>query len=279
MLLPAPARAEWPEDVDLTSMTEHDGAPVVDRELLGNSFRQLVMELGTLVSNKPITPTETLGIHGLEASLGVQFALTEAHDRLAQPSPWARAHATENNAPYLMVPTLSVRKGLPLSTEIGGHVGWIGGTSTGLFGGWARVAVLEGYKPIPDVALKIGYAGYVGNDQLDVGALDLGVTLGTTWAVGRLPGVNTGQISPWLNFTTVRVSANATLLDEELEQDIGALRFAGTGGEGDNLAPAIAFPQFGAGVQFTSGNAHIRFAATWAVATIPTVNTGLGVTF
>jgi hypothetical protein len=278
LLLSTQAQAAWPEDVDLTSMTVHDGLPVLDREFLGQSYRQLVMELGTMVANKPVTPAETLGLHGFDLDLSTQFVLTEAIDRKGEPSPWSRAHRDERSAPYHTIPTFSVRKGLPMSTEVGAHMGWIGGSSTGLFGGWGRVAVFEGYKPLPDVSLKLGYSGYVGNDQLDVGVLDLGVTLGSTWSVGRLPGVNTGQFSPWLNFTTLRVSANATL-DEDLENDIGALRYARDAGDDPDAAAPIALPQFGLGMQFTSGTAHLRLAATWAPATIPTITTGFGFTF
>lgn len=275
------AQAAWPEDVDLPSMLDQDGEPVVDREVLGKSFRQLVMELGTMVSNKPSTPADTLGIYGFEVDLSNQFVLTEARDRKGQPSPWARAHRDENSAPYHLLPTLSVRKGLPLSTEVGGSIGWIGGSSQGFAGGWGRVAILEGYKPLPDISLKAGYSGYVGNDDLDCGVLDLSATIGSTFAVGALPGINTGQISPWFTFTTLRVSANPTL-DPAVANDIGALRYARTkaGDEDDeNTAPPIALPEFGFGTQFTAGNAHLKIAAAWAPATVPTVSTGFGFTF
>ena len=271
------AQAAPPEDVSLTSMTEQDGLPVFDRELLGQSFRQLVMELGTAVANQPDTPAETLGLNGFSLDVGMRFALTEARFREG-PSPWNRAHADEDNAPYLPMPTLSVRKGLPWSGEIGASVGWIGGSSTGVVGGWARVAVLEGYRPLPDVSVRLGYSGYVGNDELDLGTLDLGVTLGTTWGVGRIIGVNTGQFSPWLSFQTLRVSANPTI-DEDIADEIGALRYAAGAGDGETSAPPIAVAYFGGGFQFTSGNAHIRVSAAWAPATIPTLSTGLGFTF
>jgi hypothetical protein len=281
LLAAPPARAAWPEDVDLPSMLDQGGEAVVDREVLGRSFRQLVMELGTMVANKPTTPADTLGIYGFDVDLSNQFVLTEARNREGQPSPWTRAHRDEDSAPYHLLPTFSVRKGLPMSTEVGGSAGWIGGSSTGFAGGWARVAIFEGYKPLPDVSLKAGYSGYVGNDDLDVGVLDLSATIGSTFAVGALPGVNTGQISPWFTFTTLRVSANPTL-DPELENEIGALRYARPRpgvDEEDAAAPPIAIPQFGAGVQFTAATAHLKIAASWAPATVPVVSTGFGFTF
>ncbi len=274
----SPAHAAWPEDISLTSMTEHDDLPVLDREVLGRSYRQLVKELGTMVSNKPITAAETLGMHGFAIDVGAAFVLTEARDRQGEPSPWTRAHADEQSAPYHTIPTFTARKGLPLSTEIGATMGWIGGSSTGVFGGFGRVAVLEGYKPLPDVALQLGWSGYVGNDELDAGVLDLGVTLGGSYPVGSLPGVNHGHISPWATFQTLRVSANATL-DPEIVNDIGAIRYQNTRDTTVDAAPPIVVPQFGGGVQFVSGTAHARITLTWAPATIPTVSIGVGVTF
>jgi len=229
---------KWPQNVDLYAMLDQDGAPVLDKTVLASSFRQLVMELGTMVSNKPNLPADTVGLYGFDIDIATQFALTEAHYRAGETSPWARAEVDERAPPYHVVPTVTVRKGLPLSTEVGASVGWISGTSTGTFGGFARVAVLEGYKPLPDVALKLGYAGYVGNPQLDCGALDLGVTVGSTYPIGRLPGIN--EVEP---------------------------------------APPIALPEFGAGLQFVVGTAHLSFGGAWAPATIPTVTTSFGFTY
>jgi len=273
-----PAHAVWPEDVDLNSMPEHDGEPVLDTAVLGESYRQLVKELGTLVSNKASTPAATLGWSGFDIDLGVQFVLTEARDREGEPSPWERAHATEDSAIYHAVPTFSVRKGLPLSTEIGGSWGWIAASRTGLFGGYARVAILDNYKPAPDLALKVGYSGYVGNDQIDCSALDFGVTIGSSWPVGRVERVNGGRISPWASFTMLSVRANPTV-DEALETEIGAVRFSRSGGDEETRQPPIGVPTFGLGTEFLSGNVHLRLSASWAPATIPTLTSSVGFTY
>jgi hypothetical protein len=279
ILLLGSARAEFPENVDLYAMTDLDGEIELDRELLGNSFRQLVMEVGTMVLNKPSLPADTLGLYGFDVDIATQFVLTEAADRRSDTSPWIRADVDEVSPPYHVVPTVTVRKGLPLSTEVGASFGWIGGSTTGTLGGFARIAVFENYKPFPDISLKVGYAGYVGNDQLDVGVLDLGVTVGASYPLGGIPSVNTGRVSPFASFTTLRVSANPTI-DPEVENDIGALRYANSAGEdGTDPAPTIALPMFGAGVQFRVGTAHLKIAACWAPATIPAATTGFGFTF
>jgi hypothetical protein len=275
LLAPSPAHA-GPSDIDISGMVDHEGEEVLDPALLGSDFRQLVMEIGTMVSNKPSTPAATLGWAGFDVDLGMQFILIAAHDRNGQPSPWERAAEDEVSPVYHSVPTFSVRKGLPMSTEIGATFGWITGSSTGIVGGFGRVAILENYKPLPDVALKVGYAGYVGNDQLDVGALDFGVTVGSSWPVGRVTGVNGGRVSPWGSFTMLSVRGNPTI-DEETEEDIGAVRYSR--GDPENRNPPIAVPQFGIGVDLLSGDVHLRLGATWAPRTIPTASSSIGLTF
>jgi hypothetical protein len=280
LLVGAAVRPAWagPQDVDLYSMLDHDGEAVIDRELLGASFRQLVAELGTLVANPTVLPASTTGLYGFEVDFGTQFVLTEAHDRAGEPSPWNRVNPEEDSSVYQVLPAMTVRKGLPLSTEVGATLGWIGGTATGTFGAFGRVAVIEGFKPLPDVTLQLGYSGYVGNDQLDCGVLDLGVTVGSTFPTGRLPGVNTGAVAPWGTFRTLRVRANPTI-EPEVEEAIGALRYASGADPEEQPAPPIAVPQFAAGVQFVSGNAHLRIGASWAPSTIPALGSGFGFTF
>jgi hypothetical protein len=272
----ASAHAKWPEDIVLSEMTEHDGQVVLDEALLGESYRQLVQEVGTMVANKPTMPAETLGTHGFAFDVGTQFVMTEATDRKGEPSPWDRAHVDEDAAPYKVIPTFTARKGLPMSTEVGLTAGWVGGSSQGTLAGYGRVAIFEGYRPIPDLSVQLGYAGLVGNDELDASVLDLGVTMGSTYPVGRLPGVNNGQISPWVNFTTLRVSANA-VLDEDTSRAIGAIRFQRS--DTEEFEAPLVLPRFGFGTQFTSGGVHLRVSASWAPATVPELSTGLGVTF
>jgi hypothetical protein len=283
MLLPVLAGTAWasfPEDVDLPSMIDFDGEGVFDQELLAGSYRQLVAELGTLVANKPNTPAATLGLYGFDVDLSAQFVLTEARYRAGEPSPWQRAAIDETAPPYHVLPTLTVRKGLPLSSEIGASFGWISGTSTGTFGGFGRIGLLEGYRPLPDVSVRIGYSGYVGNEQLDVSTLDLGVTVGSTFEVGRFAGLNQAKISPFANLSSLRVTANPTI-DPELERTIGAVRFAGRVpfGSTDVVEDPLTTLLFGGGLQIVSGTSHLRVAAMWAPQTIPTVTAGFGFTY
>ncbi|MCB9674210.1 MAG: hypothetical protein H6737_03785 [Alphaproteobacteria bacterium] len=274
-LLLATAQAAWPEDPSLSNMVEHDGVKVVDSALLSASYEELVAELGTAVANKQILPASTTGTYGFEFAIHNTFVFTDAKERDSEISPWDRAVPSEDAEPYLFIPTFSARKGLPLSTEIGGSIGWIGLTRTGLASVYGRVAVVEGYKPIPDLTLQIGYSGYIGNDELELGVMDMGVTLGSQFAVGSSPGMNTGRFEPFANFSLLRVSAAPTV-DTRVIETVGAATYRR--GKPDALPP-IAIPQVAAGFQITNGNVHFRLAGSWAWSTLPTATAGMGFTF
>lgn len=283
LVLSLDAHAAWPEDVTISGMRDHDGERVLDPKALGRAYRQLIKELGTLTANKPMAPAETTGLYGWDLSFYNQFVFNEGIAREpGEPSPWARAHPDEDPRAYQSVPTLGFRKGLPLSTEVGANVGWISNSSTGVVGGYGRIAILEGTKPLPDLTVQAGYSGYIGNDELELGVLDLGVTLGSTFYTGKTPGLNNGAFSPWVHFSSLRISA-APLVDADAQSDIGAVTFrnprSARVAEGQAVEAPLILPQIGAGFQFVSRNIHTRIAATWAPATIPTLSAGMGVTF
>lgn len=292
LLLPQAALASWPEDVTPSAMTEFEGTPQLDRQQVGRMYHQLIAEVGTMVANKPLLPAKTVGINGWEVGYHMQWVFNEAKDRCgglidggAVPddycgvSPWQLAHQEEDHLPYQWIPTFMARKGLPFSSEIGFQAGWIGMSRTGVFGGYGRLALVEGYKPWPDLTLQVGYSGYVGNDEIEVGTMDLGVTLGTTAYTGKLAGVHHGSISPWANFMLLRV-ASSYHLDDETAQDVGAQTFQGGAvAASEGALKPMAIPQVAVGWQVTSQNLHARVGLSWAPSTIPTLNTGMGMTF
>lgn len=267
------ALAAWPEDPSVTGMLEHQGVRVVDGAVLADDYAQLVSELGTVIANQPVMPASTTGTAGFEFAFTNTFVFTDAIEREREVSPWDRAVDSEDAESYLFVPGFSARKGLPLSTEIGGSVRWVGLTRTGAASAFGRIALIEGYKPWPDLTLQIGYSGYVGNDELELGVMDMGVTLGTRLETGS-GGMNTGRFEPFANFSLLRVTAASTV-DEATAAAVGAVSFRR---KGEGLPP-IAYSRVGAGFQVTSGNVHFRLAGSWAWKTLPTATAGMGLTF
>lgn len=274
------AHAQWTEDVSLSGMTEHGGVTVVDTDLLGLVYRQLVGEIGAFTANKPVHPAKTLGQYGWEFGVDNTIAITTTWASSGQVSPWARAAEDETPQTFHWIPAVHARKGLPMSTEVGFNAGWVGETRQGIVGGFGRVGVLNGYRPAPDITLQLGYSGYIGNDELEVGVLDLGATIGTTVGMGGVPGVRHGQFMPWFTFSSNRITASP-VLDEGVAADIGAVPFGGKrkAAADEDVQPAIIQPTIGGGFQVVSGNIHFRASAAWSWDSIPTISTGAGFTF
>lgn len=253
-----------PEPVSLSAMTELDDEVVVDRDFLGQSVAQLVRELGTAVARQP-GPATTPGASGWEVALSMAYVATEARFRAGEPSPWTQAHPAEDNAPWIGIPRLSIRKGLPFSTEVGAHAGWIAGSGSGSAGVWGRVALLEGFRRSPDVALHLGYTGYVGNPELDVGVLEAGATLSGRRGLGSVAMVHTGHVLPWIDITVLRTTASGQV-SNAVRESLGL----------DGVV-ASSVVRFAAGFQIRSGPVFFDVSASWSPSTIPVATTGLGV--
>ena len=276
-LLPTAAWASWPEDVTLSGMTEHGGVRVADQAGLQAAYEQLVLEMGTAIANKPLAPAETLGAFGFDFSAGNTFVFVDTRATTGDPpTPWERAHTDESPQNLMFVPSMTARKGLPFSLEAGATASWVGMSRQGAFGGFARLGIVEGYKPWPDLTLQLGYSGYVGNDELELGVLDMGVTLGSTYAFGSFPGIRQAQFAPYLNFSMLQVSAAPILDDDTGEAIFGQEGWTQIGGERTRYDP---FPQLAAGWQVTNSTVLFRMLGTWSPATVPTFHMGMGFTF
>ncbi len=275
----ATALASWPDDPTLSGLLEHGGIRVVDRELLARTYRDLVMELGTAIAPQPL-PSATTGIYGFEFALSSTFVLVDAKSRSGESvaerrtTPWDRAVADENHEPYLAIPTFSLRKGLPASGEVGARFGWAVGTRTGLGSIYGRLALIENYRPLPDLTIQLGYTGYVGNDELDLAVFDASVTIGGRFGIGQ-NGENNGRFEPFVTGSLLRISATPTV-DLEVVEAVGAVTYR----RGiPNAQLPLAVPRVGAGFQVTSGVAHFRLSGSWSWLTLPSIDVGMGFTF
>jgi hypothetical protein len=272
LLLPSLAQAQ-PEDLSLSSMqTWHDERVIAD---LHPDYLQLVRELGTVVANKPFAPPETLGAYGFDFEAANTFVFTTPGADGA-PNVWEEANVDEQTGAFQVMPQVTARKGLPMSLEIGGNAGWMGFSHQGTFGGFGRVGLVEGYKPWPDVTVQVGYSGYVGNDELELGVLDLGVELGSSYAFGSLPGINNAQFAPYLSYQYLTVHA-APVLDPAVAAAVGA---TSVGRSSDPASEkAIGIHQVGAGFQVTNGTVLLRLIGTWAPDSVAQASIGMGFTY
>ncbi|MFT7519436.1 MAG: hypothetical protein ACI9MC_001577 [Kiritimatiellia bacterium] len=266
------AHATAPEDISISGLMTYGGV-ALDQDAATGQFDALALELGSAIANKPWAPARTLGTAGFDLSFGTTFVLIDTNDdEDGTPSPWAAGHNAEDPANMLIMPTLSMRKGLPLSFEMGARASWLAGSRQGVISGFLRAAPVEGYKPWPDLTFQIGYSGYVGNDELELGVLDIGGSVGGTFAFGSLPGIRQAQVSPYIGGGVLVVHAAAVLDD-----DTSAAMFGPPAGDDDPSQRSYpVVPQVAAGIQVTNSTVLFRLAGTWTPSTAPSIHVGMG---
>jgi hypothetical protein len=261
------AFASWPEDVVLTNLAAYEDNT--------GAYHDLVRELGVAIANKPMAPGETLGLNGFDLSVFNSVSFLHARGTESDPSGWERTQAESDPNDVLWIPTIGLRKGLPLSLEAGLNVGWIGMSHQGILGGYGRWALVEGYRKAPDVTIQVGYTGYVGNEELWLGVIDTSATVGYTFPFGRTVGINTSRFSPYVGVGTVRIAAEPKL-DDDVEAELGIEPVSGFGRGSQHFAEG--FQPFVADVGFrvATGDFQVKLAGTVAPDVISGISFGVG---
>src|SRR5262245_41265020 len=156
-------------------------------------FRALTEDLGALLSYKPLTPAEPLGVTGFDVGLAVTG--TRVENRGVFQKAGAGDHST------LYAPTLRANKGLPFGFDVGAMYSKIPGTDISFWGGELRYALMSGSAALPAVGLRGSYTRLTGisNLEFDTKGIDLSVSkgfafitpyagIGEVWASGKPSG-------------------------------------------------------------------------------------------
>lgn len=278
LLLPAPALAAWPDDVVVGEMLTHQGEGITP-EYARDRLQEISTDLGVAIANKPVSPARTLGVAGFDLSAGVTTSLVTKGDTLEEggPSGWALAHPDGDPNGLLVLPTLVMRKGFPASIELGARASWLAGTRQGVVGGFVRFAPVEGFEPWPDLSFQVGYSGYVGNPDLELGVLDLTASLGGTFAFGSFPGIRQAQFSPYIGGGLLVMHGRTTLDDLDRQAFYAGAEDA-DGVVSESLSLPLQ-PQVHLGFQVTNSTVLFRLAGAWSPSSIPTLHAGMGFMF
>ncbi len=284
LLMMSTALAVWPDDVTLSALSHIGDTPVHDPAEAGNYqvYKTVVQELGVTVANKPIYPAETLGINGFEVGLTSTLAFTSGEkNSLDDISTWDRVHVNGDSQNNTWVPGIMVRKGLPMSLELGANFNWLAYSRQTVLGGFVRAAPLEGYRLAPDIAVQVGYAGYIGNDELELGVLDWSGTISYTLPFGTLVGIHHATFAPYLGAGQLIIHAEPRMSTND-QQALGVRPISGFKGsevwdaeEGPDFRPA----QVHTGIRIVNRGVHVRLGAVWTPQVIPALHAGLGFTF
>lgn len=202
MLGAAPAVA-LPNDIDLVKLVNVDDptAPAADDA----SFRAMVRELGLVMTPTSMQVAETTGHSGFDFGLDYSFhtmRFTEDYWRARE----------ERAVPLMMTLGARARKGfvlpMPLASEVELGAEWLIDSQLLNIGSNVRVALNEGFRWIPDVALQAGINRMVGNEELDL----LTVTAGGQVSKGF--GINGSfNLNPFVGYQSIWVNGSSRIVD------------------------------------------------------------------
>jgi hypothetical protein len=252
--------------------------PVENLSLTTQAYGIVVRQLAASIMNAPVAPAETLGLNGFDVAFSNTWAFLSAHGTdINDPAPWERVHPEQDPTHVLWRPGVTIRKGLPLSLEVGANWSWIGFSEQTALGGFARWSVFEGYKKAPDVSMQLGYTGYIGNDELELGALDGSLSVGHTFPIGYLIGINQADLAPFIGVGFMQVNASPRLA--RAEQDaLGISAVSGMSSK-DSYKEGYSLVTTHMGLRVRSGDFHITTSGSIVAKALPTINMSVGLTY
>ena len=204
----AAAEARPYNDVQIMPEGSADSDP---RWLTAQEYKQLVLELGLIVSPKVMAPSSTLGFNGFDFGFEVNTALIHGKEPY-----WTKGTKDGSIPRVFAVPTLRVRKGLPLSLEGGMSVSYLPFTQQQVLGGdipgihTGRVSAWSGFAKgyIDSKVVKGGLSslGPVRDDFLDATDGD---------GIGTNGDARTREYNKWVVGVQVESGGFTYLVDSE----------------------------------------------------------------
>jgi hypothetical protein len=272
------AWADFPDDVALTHLDEYRGESVSNGEIQREAYETVVRQLAAGIANQPVAPADTLGLHGFDVSLVSTWAFISARgDDALHPDPWERVHQDEEPTRVMWRPGIQLRKGLPVSLEVGANWSWIAISRQTAIGGFGRWSVFEGWKDAPDFGFQIGYSGYIGNEELELGVLDGNMSIGYTFPFGYIKGVNQASVAPFGGIGFIKANAVPRLTNaEQAELSIGAV--SGLKGK-DHFKKGFSLFTSHIGVRLRSGDFTLTTAGSVTAKAVPTLSMTAGMSY
>jgi len=277
LCLGSPARAGFPEDIDVS------GLSTLDTSTAQRMFDYVVREMAMTISPKALSPGETIGTWGFEIGFENTLAFPHTSQEADENIPtWDRFTAWdmltasgETNPGVIYMPTLRLRKGLPLSFEVGSTVGWLFNTKQAVLGIYGRWAPQEGWPNVPDIALAWGYSGMIGNETLDLGVFEFDMTVGYTFAFGLDKKYTSAKFAPFAGIGLLASHAKPKNIDFEL---LPATGWAGSAEPGV-LPSDFRFTKIFIGFTLVANNFQFGFSGELIPKGVHTINLRVGVAY
>ncbi len=142
------------------------------------NFRILSNQLAAAISSFNGAPPETLGHSGFNIAFEYQVAQVDNNRRY-----WP---TVGESTPYLLMPSLHVRKGLGFSVEIGTRISYLQSTRMAAATVELKWALNEGFKYFPDLGVR-GYGTHLfGSRDFNLTTAGLDVGIGHQFGIGGM---------------------------------------------------------------------------------------------
>jgi hypothetical protein len=168
-------------------------------------FHRLASTLG-LAFVPPFQETAaTTGQAGFE----IGFSSSQALLRIGSDA-WATAGTQAVSAPpeVLILPAVTLRKGLGGSFEIGAAVQWLANSQMMALSAELRWAAVEGVESVPDVALRLWGSRVIGAQDLDLGAAGADALVSKSFGLAGMM-----KLQPYGSFGMAMINALSAVID------------------------------------------------------------------
>lgn len=208
LVSPAIAMAN-PNDISLRGL----GRPDRDAQAQ-HRFRALVTELGFAMAPRALQPAETLGMSGFEVALVSSLTDINQGAKYWQGqagAPIFEAPLHDRDIPRMLwTPTLHIRKGLPLSTEVGVQATYLASSELFMLGGEFKVALHESYiRWFPAISARAAIGRLFGTNEIDLLTGEGDVMASLPVGLGGM-----SVLTPYIGYGMFFVHANSGVLDE-----------------------------------------------------------------
>ncbi|MEL7367388.1 MAG: hypothetical protein AAFN74_00640 [Myxococcota bacterium] len=175
-------------------------------------FRDLVTQLGFVIAPRMSAPADTLGHAGFHVSAmwsGSFVSADEAYWRVTE------VGQRGGTPPDLMQTLqLDVRKGLPLSFEVGVNFMWLADSEMFAPGLEIRWALHEGYRMFPDIAIRGAVNHLVGNRDLSLTTVGADLTLSKDLGIADMM-----SLTPYVGWSLIFINASSRVVDPTPNDD------------------------------------------------------------
>ncbi len=186
MLVAAPLQAA-PLDIRLEKF--YDSSAPESSRIKNDAMKSLVREVGLAIGPRSLGPIASQGSLGVDA--GYELGISGAN---ANADYWKRG--VETPADSLVSHSFRVRKGWPQSMQVGTNITYLADSNMYALGIEAQLSVIDGFRNIPDLGVRVSGAGVMGNSKMDLafGAAD--AVLSKSFGVAGVLA-----IQPWLGYS------------------------------------------------------------------------------